>query len=164
MLEENDGWAVFITTPRGRNHAFAMFQHAKQSQRVVRELLTANDTEALTAAALAETQKEYTALYGEDVGHAQYQQEYFCDFQAAILGAFYALEMAQGARGGAHRAAIEALPDQSVHRAWDLGVSDDTSIWWFQVQGAQIVILDHYANIRRRRRALRRARSESASS
>jgi hypothetical protein len=32
-----------------------------------------------------------------------------------------------------------------VHRAWDLGVGDDTSIWWFQAQGSQLVMLDHYA-------------------
>ena len=37
------------------------------------------------------------------------------------------------------------MPDQPVHRAWDLGVGDDTSIWWFQQQGAQLIILDHYA-------------------
>ena len=43
----------------------------------------------------------------------------------------------------------KAVPDVSdplVHRAWDLGVDDDTSIWWFQVHGAQILILDHYAS------------------
>ena len=28
VLEENDGWAIFITTPRGRNHAFDMYKHA----------------------------------------------------------------------------------------------------------------------------------------
>ena len=31
MLEENDGWAVFITTPRGRNHAFDMFKYASHN-------------------------------------------------------------------------------------------------------------------------------------
>ena len=30
MLEENNGWAVFITTPRGRNHAHAMYNHAQR--------------------------------------------------------------------------------------------------------------------------------------
>ena len=29
MLEENNGWAIFITTPRGRNHAFDMLNHAR---------------------------------------------------------------------------------------------------------------------------------------
>ena len=28
MLEENNGWAIFITTPRGRNHAYDMFNYA----------------------------------------------------------------------------------------------------------------------------------------
>jgi phage terminase large subunit len=40
---------------------------------------------------------------------------------------------------------VEPLPDRPVHRAWDLGVGDDTSIWWFQAVGAQLFILDHYA-------------------
>jgi hypothetical protein len=40
---------------------------------------------------------------------------------------------------------IDALPDQYVHRAWDLGVRDDTCIWWFQMQGGQLAILDCYA-------------------
>jgi len=145
MVEENNGWATFITTPRGRNHAFSLFQHASRDPGWFCELLTAADTGSLTAEALAEALKEYTALYGADVGRAQYQQEYFCDFQAAILGAYFAIEMAQ-VRAERRICEVEALPGEMVHRAWDLGVADDTSIWWFQIQGAQIIILDHYAS------------------
>jgi hypothetical protein len=29
ILDENGGWAIFITTPRGKNHAHAMYQMAK---------------------------------------------------------------------------------------------------------------------------------------
>ena len=144
MLEENNGWAVFISTPRGRNHAFTMFQHAQQSPDWFAELLTAKDTEALTERALKEALSEYVALYGQDVGTAQYRQEYLCDWQASILGAFYAMEMAS-VRAEGRIAEVEAQPDQYVHRAWDLGVTDDTSIWWFQVVGAQLFILDHLA-------------------
>jgi hypothetical protein len=32
-----------------------------------------------------------------------------------------------------------------VHRAWDLGVRDDTAVWWFQNVGSQCFVLDHYA-------------------
>ena len=145
MLEENAGWAAFITTPRGRNHAHAMYLHAKHSPDWFAELLTIADTEALSHEALAETQREYAALYGEDVGRAQFRQEYFCDFQAAILGAYFAMEMAQ-VRNEHRIIECEAIADQVVHRAWDLGVTDDTSIWWFQLQGPQVVILDHYAS------------------
>jgi hypothetical protein len=144
MVEENNGWVIFITTPRGRNHAFNMYNHARQSPAWFCELLTATDTGALSPTQLDESLEEYCALYGEDVGTAQFNQEYNCDWSAAILGAFYALEMARIRHEDRIRD-ITALPDQPVHRAWDLGMSDDTSIWWYQVVGAQLFILDHYA-------------------
>jgi len=144
MLEENNGWAAFITTPRGRNHAKALFDHAQTTPGWFSELLTALDTHALTQERLDEALAEYQALYGEDVGTAQFRQEYLCDWNAAILGAFYALEMAR-LRNEGRIIDIQALPDQPVHRAWDLGMTDDTSIWFFQVVGAQLFILDHIA-------------------
>src|SRR5215204_3296282 len=144
MLAENDGWALFITTPRGRNHAKAMYDYAVSDQGWFAELLTVHHTGALSSEQCAEAMREYAALYGADVGRAQFEQEYLCSFNAAILGAFYALEMAQ-VRVEGRVAEIEALPDRPVHRAWDLGVTDDTSIWWFQAVGPQLYILDHYA-------------------
>ena len=144
MVEENDGWATFITTPRGRNHALALYQHATVSADWFSELLTAEDTHALTAEALAKALAEYQALYGADVGKAQFRQEYYCDWNAAILGAYFALEMAQ-VRSEGRIIECNAIEGQPVHRAWDLGMRDDTSVWWFQVQGPQIIILDHYA-------------------
>jgi hypothetical protein len=144
MLEENNGWAVFISTPRGRNHCHDMFNHARRSNSWFCELLTAHDTKALSQTQLDEALAEYQSLFGEDVGTAQFEQEYMCSFNAAILGSFYALEMAR-LRSEGRIAAIEPLPGKPVHRAWDLGVGDDTSIWWFQAVGAQLFILDHYA-------------------
>ena len=38
-----------------------------------------------------------------------------------------------------------AIDDTPVNRVWDLGVRDDTSIFWWQMQGGQIIVLDHYA-------------------
>lgn len=144
MLEENDGWAAFITTPRGRNHAHAMLEMARKNPRWFGEVLSIHDTGALSPAQIAESLQEYTALYGEDLGRAQFEQEYECSFNAAILGAFYAREMVK-VRSEGRIAEIEAIEGQPVHRAWDIGVRDDTSIWWFQVVGTQIFILDCYS-------------------
>lgn len=143
MLEENDGWAAFITTPRGRNHAKAMFDMAKANPRWFAEISTVHDTGALSPQQIEESLAEYVALYGEDIGRAQFEQEYECSFNAAILGAFYAREMA-AVRKENRIADIEPIPDRPVHRAWDIGVRDDTSIWWFQVVGLQVFILDCY--------------------
>ena len=165
MLEENGGWAAFITTPRGRNHAKAMLDMAKTMPgRWFAEVSTVEQTGALTAQQLAESRAEYVALYGEDLGNAQFEQEYHCSFNAAILGAFYARETL-AIRTEGRLGAFEADPSQPVHTAWDLGVRDSTAIWFFQVvAGGRLLILDyyvahgvgsdHYAAIVKERRAL----------
>ncbi len=145
MLEENNGWATFITTPRGHNHAKSMFDYAQRSPGWFSEMLTVKDTHALSDEAIAFAVEEYKALYGEDVGRAQFEQEYLCSFNAAILGAFYSLEM-QAVRHEGRICTFDHDHGQPVHTAWDLGVRDDTAIWWFQVRGPQVYILDHYSS------------------
>lgn len=161
MLEENEGWAAFITTPRGRNHAKSMFDMAKANPKWFAEVLSIHDTGALSLDQIEESLDEYIALYGEDIGRAQFEQEYECSFNAAILGAFYAREMVAVRKEGRIDGTLEAIEGRAVHRAWDIGVKDDTSIWWFQVVGAQVFILDcysqsgvgvdHYADVIRKR-------------
>jgi phage terminase large subunit len=144
VLEENDGWVVFISTPRGRNHCFDMYRHALRTPGWFAELLTVDDTKALTDAQLAEAKAEYRALYGE-AGDGQYAQEYMCDFAAGfLLGAFYARELSD-VRKEDRILPVEPVPDQPVHRAWDLGIGDDTSVWYFNVVGPQVMIYDHDA-------------------
>lgn len=144
MLEENNGWAMFITTPRGRNHAHAMYQMAKTNPRWFAEVSTVHDTGALSPEQIEDSLAEYIALYGEDIGRAQFEQEYGCSFNAAILGAFYAREITALRNEGRIVANLEPVPWRPVHRAWDIGVKDDTSIWWYQAVGGQIYILDCY--------------------
>jgi len=143
MLEENNGWAAFISTPRGRNHFKSLMDMARGNPVWFAQTLSIHDTNALTAEQVEESQQEYIALYGEDMGRAQFAQEYEVSFNAAILGAFYAREMHQ-VRSEGRIASIQPIPGRPVHRAWDIGVKDDTSIWWFQVVGQRVYILDCY--------------------
>lgn len=163
MLEENDGWAAFITTPRGRNFAHGMFKMAQTSPKWFAEALSIHDTGALSPEQIEESLNEYVALYGEDIGRAQFEQEYLVSFNAAILGAFYARECLAVRNEGRIDPNLEAIEGQPVHTAWDIGVKDDTSIWWFQVVGSQIYVLDcyssngagveHYAEVKRKKAA-----------
>jgi hypothetical protein len=144
ILEENKGWACWISTPRGRNHLLQLYQHATRTRGWFSEILTVDDTSALSHQAVAEALSEYQSLYGEDAGTAMFQQEMMCSFNAALLGTFYGREM-HDVRSEGRILDVEALDDRAVETCWDLGVGDDTSIWWFQSQGAQLVLLDHYA-------------------
>jgi len=93
---------------------------------------------------IEESKAEYIALYGVDLGTSQFEQEYLVSFNAAIMGAFYAREMQSVRAEGRITDELEAI-NAPVHRAWDIGVKDDTSIWWFQVVGTQVFILDCYS-------------------
>jgi phage terminase large subunit len=64
MLEENGGWAAFITTPRGNNHAKSMYDMAVKSPRWYAEISSVTDTGALSPEQLIESLAEYQALYG----------------------------------------------------------------------------------------------------
>lgn len=144
MVEANNGWAAFISTPRGRNHFKDLFELAQRSPAWFAESLSIHDTGALDADQIAEAIAEYCALYGEDIGRAQFDQEYLVSFNAAILGAFYTREMLAVRSEGRIDPTLAAI-DAPVHRAWDIGVRDDTTIWWFQVVGRQVYILDCYS-------------------
>ena len=144
MVEANNGWAAFISTPRGRNHFLDLYQMAASNPDWFAETLSIEDTASLTEKQIKDSLAEYIALYGEDIGQAQFDQEYLCSFNAAILGAFYAREMTAVRNEGRIDATLEQI-SAPVHRAWDIGVRDDTSIWWFQVVGGQVYVLDCYS-------------------
>jgi phage terminase large subunit len=145
MVEENNGWALFITTPRGRNHAHAMYQMAQKNKRWFAEVSSVKDTHARTSEQLHEDLLEYQTIYGKDAGQAYFEQEYYCNFNAAILGAFYGREMADVRLERRITPDLEPVWSEPVHTAWDIGVHDDTSIIWFQVVGMQIYILDSFS-------------------
>ena len=131
MLRENGGFFAAISTPRGRNHFYNLYQHATKSDDWFAESLSIHETGALTDAQIEEARQEYISLYGPDQGEALFQQEYEVSFNAAILGAYFGAEMAKVRREGRITAALEPIEGRPVHRAWDIGVRDDTSIWWF---------------------------------
>lgn len=143
ILLENGGWARFITTPRGRNHCKKMMDMVKDDPKWFAQVLTVNDTKAISPEAVEEQRKEYHALFGVDQGDALIEQEYYCSFEAAILGAYWGREMSLAEKEG-RVCSVPYEPELPVHTAWDLGVGDSTAIWFFQVHGQHIRVIDHY--------------------
>lgn len=143
MLEENGGWAAFITTPRGNNHAKALLDMARGNPKWFAEVLSVTDTGALASDQLAEALTEYQAIYGVDFGLALFNQEYFCDFSGAMVGAYFGAEMSRAEREGRVKE-VSIDPKYPVHTAWDLGKATNNPIWCFQVIGDQLRIVDFY--------------------
>lgn len=145
ILDENGGWALFISTPRGRNHLLKSLESARKRKEWFSQVLRASDTKVFSKEKLAEIKAELEDEYGQEDGESLFDQEYNCSFDAQLLGAYYAKLISQLRAQGHIVPLIKHDPDYPVQTAWDIGLSDDTAIWFFQVIGREIRILAHYS-------------------
>jgi phage terminase large subunit len=145
ILLENDGWALFITTSRGRNHAKSMLDMARKTSSWFAEVLTIEDTKAISVEAVEAQRIEYQGIYGDEAGDALIEQEYWCSFEAAVLGAYWGKQMREAEQDG-RICEVPVNHDLPVNTAWDIGVDDAMAIWCFQVYPDHLDIVDYYEN------------------
>jgi len=143
ILAENGGWALFIYTPRGRNHGLDLYESAKASDNWFCQKITVNDTGVFSKAQLEQELAEYIRENGKNVGTALFNQEYHCSFESALLGSVYG-EWIEKAENEGRVCTNVFDPEAFVYTAWDIGHSDATSIWWYQVVGQEIRLIDYY--------------------
>lgn len=143
MIRESGGFAAFITTPRGNNHAKTMYDRAKDNPTWFAELLSIDQTQALSPTDLVEALQEYQDLHGEELGLALYEQEYGCSFAGAMVGAYWGGAVNTAEREG-RMLIVEIDPAHPVHTVWDLGKAVNNPIWCFQVIHGQLRIVDFY--------------------
>jgi hypothetical protein len=137
LLADRKGWCTFIGTPKGHNSFWEIYNNATQDKDWYVKVLRASQTNLLEQSELDDAAKTMT--------QDQYLQEFECDFESAILGAYFGKEMRQLTDQGR---ITEVKHDSMfpVHTAWDLGYSDDTAIWFFQVVHGEIRCLDYHSS------------------
>jgi hypothetical protein len=142
ILAENGGWALFISTPRGRNHFQRMIEYAMRAPDWFGQVLPASKTGAIPQSVIDTERRELVSERGEEEANAIIAQEYECSFDAAIPGAYYGAtlhRMEQEGRIGT----VEHDPSHVVGTAWDLGMGDSTAIWFYQVIDGQVHVIDY---------------------
>ena len=150
ILRENDGIAVFNTTPKGDNHARALLEYAKGSDKWWTQTLTVDDTKVFTKndmeALVIDVVKRFEAN-GRSRGEAEayIQQEYYCSFDAPVLGSYYgaSIKKAEEEKRITHVPHQQGIP---VSTYWDLGIDDSMTIWFLQVVGQELHFIDYYEN------------------
>jgi hypothetical protein len=138
ILRENEGWAVFNFTPRGKNHAFDLYQMAYLNDDWFCQKLTIDDTGVLS-------KDDMDVERNEGMSENLIQQEYYCNFDQGIEGSFYAKYLNE-AEKDERIGNVPYDPYAKVDTYWDLGVSDSTTIIFAQCVGQEIHIIDSYSN------------------
>ena len=144
ILAENGGWALFIYTSRGKNHGYSMAQMAKKNPTWHYSCLTVDDTKRDDGSPVI-TQEAIQEDRDSGMSEDMIQQEYYCSFDVAIPGAYYSKEIT-AARADNRICFVPIDPMLEVHTFWDLGISDMMVIWFAQVVGNEIRLINYYEN------------------
>ena len=131
IVAENHGWQIFITTPRGRNHALTTLNAARNTPGAFAQTLDAIQTGVFTPQGLEAELAAYIAEFGEDYGRSKFEQEYLCSFDAANIGAILARQIGTAEKAGRIHPGVDLDPfGQPIIISADIG-RRDTATWWF---------------------------------
>jgi len=136
-LMDRRGWAVFIGTPKGKNHFYHINERAKKEDSWFQMTAKASETGLLDADDLKEMRGQMT----ED----QYAQEMECSFEAAVEGTYYAdiiHKMESNLRISSEAALYDPIYPVTVSA--DLGYTDSSAWWFWQTTPQGIQVIDYY--------------------
>lgn len=134
ILAENNGWAVFVFTPRGRNWAADLWSAALRSPQWYTSLLDVDATRRDGPGENGGPVIDDEAIEQERQGGMSeelIQQEFYCSFEGAMQGSYYG-DLIERMRKEQRITACPYNSDSLVDTAWDLGVDDETVIGFWQ--------------------------------
>jgi len=156
ILAENQGWAVFIYTARGHNHGYELRNVAKKKMEEgdpdwFFSELTVDDTKRPDGTPVI-SRKDIDAEIEAGMPEGMVEQEFYCSFDAGLLGAYYAdIISGMKKREGATNpfGLFPHDPSYPVITAWDLGLNDANTVWFVQPfpHGPRVIYYMEEANV-----------------
>ena len=141
ILAENEGWAIFNYTPRGKNHGYRLYEMAVNNPKWWVSKLSVDDTGVLKP---EDIEEERLAGMTEDL----IQQEFYCSFISAIQGSYYWEQVDRAEKENRFRD-MPYNPKLLVHTVWDLGKNDFNCIGFYQSDGVSVRKIDYLAGGRK---------------
>ena len=137
ILNANGGSVLIISTPRGKNALWDIYNIAQYSPEWFCQRLSLTDTQHIPLEMIQQDIEE--GIVSPDL----VQQEYYCSFDQGSEGSYYAKYINNlRLRGQIGKCVWE--PSFRVSTAIDIGVRDSTCIIFFQIIGQVIHIIDYY--------------------
>ena len=134
-LVDRGGWAVFIGTPKGKNHFWKIYNRSRNEPGWFNLTLKASASGIIAPEELAELK----AQMDDD----EYLQEMECSFEAAVKGTYYADTISKLEARGQIADDVSYDPKHPVFVSFDLGYSDSTAAWFWQLRPDGIAMIDY---------------------
>lgn len=162
MLTANGGWAIFVYTPRGKNHGYHLYKYAEKrmadgftdwyvSKLNIEETKRDSQLDKNLDKLLGTnhygnrvvTQQQFEDELAQSNVPEIVKQEYYVDFESSNRGSIFA-DIIETIRDKGQIGHFPVGYGTEVHTSWDLGISDYTSIWFFTVENGNPVIIDYW--------------------
>lgn len=136
-LQDKKGWEIFVGTPKGRGNNL-LYKKLAEADRKPDKWFSA----VIPVTKSGRFDAEQINDIREEMTEEAFEQEFMCSFDGAIPGAFFLKELSR-LRANNHIGSFPWDKAHPVHTAWDLGMSDATAIWFFQLVGNAVHVIDY---------------------
>lgn len=148
IVAQNNGWAIFNGTPRGRNHLYDMYSAAlKNPDTWYCSRIQSTHPELPDYYPIKNDSIEDTIRMIEEERQVQTEehiaQEFGASFTATVEGTYYSVSINKAYKEGR----ISDFPhdaNKSVDVFLDLGKNDDTTMWFRQTSGGLLIMFDYF--------------------
>lgn len=142
ILRNNQGWQIYLSTPRGKNNLWELWNIAKANPNEwFSQILTVDETQHIS---VEEIMRD---IENGEISEDLARQEYWCSFEMGIEGSYYGRYMDK-MRLEERIGYVPWEPGLPVHVAFDYGVNDPMVFIFFQVANNVIRVIDYYENTR----------------
>lgn len=143
-LRREDSWVIINSTPNGRNHFYDMYQGVQLKDSgwftSYRQGLYPDREKYLHI----EKPEYFEQLVSEGLmTWEDIEREYGCSFTSGLKGSFYSDQIEQ-ARTAGRIGEFPWDPSIGVYTYWDIGVRDDTAIWFIQHKNRSSYVIDYF--------------------
>ena len=136
-LSDRSGWIVYMGTPKGKNHLYDIWKKASNDPSWFSMMLKASQSGIIP--------KMELDLIRSQMDASEYDQEFECNWEAALRGAIYGMEIEKAEKEG-RVGNYPTDPNLPVDVVCDLGYTDDTVLIYFQHTRQGIAINEVYSN------------------
>jgi hypothetical protein len=136
MIVQTNGWEIIQGTPLGKNHFFKLYQNVVSSPKWYTTVLGIDKTKKNDGSPVV-TEEQVEDERKKGISEEGIRQEYYCDWNVGVQGAYFTKEFDDIEREN-RICNFDINPNLPVFTSWDIGVSDPTCIWFFQLNGEYI--------------------------
>jgi hypothetical protein len=143
ILIQNGGIEILQYTPRGMNHGYEVLEQVKDDPDYFVQVLDCEHTFKHDGTRVITDEMIQRA---ERMGMSKetIRQEFYVDFEVGNVGAYFTREIANMHNESRVITNLPIDPTLPLHTAWDLGKSDATAVWFFQVVGNYVHLVNYF--------------------